>query len=506
MLNIKRIKTNGHGILDLTNNTPLTVPDFSVEPPSDDPAAGSHPLIHASTSRMYNFANGGRYWQMEFEKNPYFQFSFFMPTTGWSCIDEDGNFVNNYKFRDQQIEFLIGIFEHWNHFKDYKLVIDFCDESPDLNDCLEQIYELLRLYEIPINKFILCGHNFLGQQTVNTYADTIKMPPIKYIVKWDMAGHMNHNDIENLLVRHPFDGKEVKLEFVDLNEWDTVRKHSMTFLNRRQCYPRVVLLWLLYINGIHSTRALISAFPPLRYFGFSTGVAASPERIVGYQQLREYIRLYVPSKLVTVTEDSWRDFLDKMKIGQSLDNDHEFIGDIESKHIPERTNSYIWLTSETVAEMKLPNLFFTEKVLKPMVNGQALLCYSQKDFIKNFKKLGFHTLAEEFGINESYDDEPDDEKRFLLLADEVIKMSRIPQIELHERWKSAKNKIIENQVRTACFLKNIRNNHAANIAMYVTDNIIEDYNLDNILKSTPDEILKFYNTTFKLDKIEIPRK
>jgi len=105
-------------------------------------------------------------------------FNFFIPTSGWNEIDRFGRFSANWRLREQQVDFLLSYFEHWEQLKEYNLVIGFCDESPVLDEIVEQIYDCMNLYNIPKDSVMIMGHNFLGQNTINALCQERKELPI----------------------------------------------------------------------------------------------------------------------------------------------------------------------------------------------------------------------------------------------------------------------------------------------------------------------------------------
>ena len=100
-------------------------------------------------------------------------------------------------------------------------------------------------------------------------------------------------------------------------------------------------------------------------------------------------------------------------------------------------DSYLWYPTETVADPKERNIFYTEKFLNPMMYRQGLIAYAQP-MVETFKQLGFYTLAEELGFSEEYDSVEDNEKRMKMIPKEITKL-RSTAIDMHERWLSAKS-------------------------------------------------------------------
>jgi len=64
--------------------------------------------------------------------------------------------------------------------------------------------------------------------------------------------------------------------------------------------------------------------------------------------------------------------------------------------------------------------FLTEKTIKPLLIGQPFVIYSSQGFLQHVKNLGFCTFGTLW--DESYDQEPDYEKRALMVANLCIKL------------------------------------------------------------------------------------
>ncbi len=135
-----------------------------------------------------------------------------------------------------------------------------------------------------------------------------------------------------------------------------------------------------------------------------------------------------------------------------------------------------------------------------MVYGQGLILYGQPGMISKFKKLGFHTLAEELGFSEEYDSIKDNEKRLKAISKEIAKLCEVPLLELHKRWLTAKPKIEENRKRMMSQLTNIDGNFWDNLNSYTNKKIREPYNADKIKSTNTDEVLKEYQELFNIEQ------
>lgn len=78
-------------------------------------------------------------------------------------------------------------------------------------------------------------------------------------------------------------------------------------------------------------------------------------------------------------------------------------------------NSYYSLVAETNAVNHWN--FYTEKIVKPILAQRLFIVIAGQGYLSNLKKLGFQTFGNV--IDESYDNEPDDLKRWTMALDQV---------------------------------------------------------------------------------------
>lgn len=102
------------------------------------------------------------------------------------------------------------------------------------------------------------------------------------------------------------------------------------------------------------------------------------------------------------------------------------IADENNFHINDPFNSLANLHSKTlfsIVNETLANnvcnttLFFSEKILKPILNFQPMIIYGQQGINKKLSMLGFKTYEEYFNLD--FDDESDDLIRYMKLLDSV---------------------------------------------------------------------------------------
>ena len=76
---------------------------------------------------------------------------------------------------------------------------------------------------------------------------------------------------------------------------------------------------------------------------------------------------------------------------------------------------------------------FSEKQAKPIVTQRPFILVGTKDHLKAFRSLGFKTFAPV--IDESYDDEPDMEKRFTMILDAMNKLCEQDPREVYKKLR-----------------------------------------------------------------------
>jgi len=97
-------------------------------------------------------------------------------------------------------------------------------------------------------------------------------------------------------------------------------------------------------------------------------------------------------------------------------------------------NSYYSCVIETVIPADNSFAMFSEKEAKPIIAKRPFIIVGSKDHLKAFKKLGFKTFSPV--IDESYDDEPDKDKRVKMIFDAMEKLNRRDPIEVYQELES----------------------------------------------------------------------
>jgi hypothetical protein len=102
------------------------------------------------------------------------------------------------------------------------------------------------------------------------------------------------------------------------------------------------------------------------------------------------------------------------------------------------TDSYIHIVTETNFSK---DIFPTEKIINPMIVLQPFILFGAPGYLKYIKELGFKTFNG--FIDESYDDEYNDGKRFEMICNEIKRLSELSLEEIHSWYISIIIPILE---------------------------------------------------------------
>jgi len=88
-------------------------------------------------------------------------------------------------------------------------------------------------------------------------------------------------------------------------------------------------------------------------------------------------------------------------------------------------------------------IYMSEKVFKPISNLVPFIIVSTPLFLKKLREIGFKTFSP--WIDESYDNEVDNDKRFFMILDEVKRLCSMSKEEIHKWYYEMEDILIYNQ-------------------------------------------------------------
>jgi hypothetical protein len=117
-----------------------------------------------------------------------------------------------------------------------------------------------------------------------------------------------------------------------------------------------------------------------------------------------------------LTVDDWQEFKRALPL---LADGNNFHINAPFDHLPALHSKTLFsIVNETlISNYKNTSLFFSEKLLKPIINYQPMAIYGQPGINRKIQMLGFKTYEDYFDL--SFDDEPDDVLRYKKLLKSV---------------------------------------------------------------------------------------
>ena len=105
-------------------------------------------------------------------------------------------------------------------------------------------------------------------------------------------------------------------------------------------------------------------------------------------------------------------------------------------------NSYFDICFESFFYSESEAISLTEKIFKPIINFQPFIYVATKGSLQILRDLGFKTF-EPF-VDESYDQEPNNDKRLFMAYEQIKKLCLLPKKELHDLYWRMEEILIHN--------------------------------------------------------------
>jgi hypothetical protein len=121
-------------------------------------------------------------------------------------------------------------------------------------------------------------------------------------------------------------------------------------------------------------------------------------------------------KKLDLTTEDWQQFRNALPLLADGNNFHintpfDHLADLHSKTLFSIVNETL------ISNYNNTSLFFSEKLLKPIINYQPMVIYGQQGINRKIEMLGFKTYEQYFDL--SFDDEPDDILRYKKLLNSI---------------------------------------------------------------------------------------
>ncbi len=320
--------------------------------------------------------------------------------------------------------------------KNFYLFINYSNEGTLNNEFFEVIYKDAEEFNFPLEKIIFCMSDYNIQKNFDEWYENYttrpdvkdkNLPKIKVLYHiWSLKDKANEF-VKLLNNEKTTFGKNANVcSVVSKNEVTDkiLRQKKFLMLNRRlrphRLYAVLLFNHLNIIDDISVSYDLntmqVFSLEEHAYSEFHLGNEISYDIVKN-----EYEKMKQTKPVSTVDyknlEEVW---------GFNFENKKIYL------------QSYIHIIPET--NFFESGGYFSEKTWKPVGHLQPFIFMGPANGLKEIRRFGFKTFSP--FINESYDDETDNAKRFKMIIDEIERLSKLSIEEIHNWYHSIFEEIL----------------------------------------------------------------
>lgn len=315
--------------------------------------------------------------------------------------------------------------------------------------------ELLK-YQIPANKVFFVSSNISGKKQYKNFCD--KMPTLtKFKINIIEVNHMLESSVE--IYKQVLDNNyntdldellPYKQSFVNKQDLDDMRdmireKYFLSY-NRVIREYRLALIAMIYEMGLQDKGII------------SLGAREVDTAFGGVWP--DYISDFIEDKK---QNEIVSDAVKKIKLLYPIDAD----GDIDANWVyrdGERwggavgqwtnfSHQYKRIYFNVVTESCYYEdcIYMSEKIFKPISNLVPFIIVSNPFFLAKLREIGYKTFHP--WINEFYDEEVDNDKRFFMILDEIKRLCSMSKEEIHKWYYEMEDILLHNQKHFADYEK-----------------------------------------------------
>ena len=336
------------------------------------------------------------------------------------------------------------------------ILINYLHEGHIRQENYKELHNELLNYNIPANKVIFVSSNLNGKKQYETFCDNMPLLT-KSKIHIIEANHMLESsvDIYNYVLDNNYN-KDLdkvlpyKQSFVNKQDLDDVRDtiREKYFL----CYNRVIrdyrlaLIAMIYKMGLQD-KGIIS-------------LGAKEVDIAFGGVWPDYISDFIEDKKQNeIVSDAVKKIKPLYPIDADSDIDANWIykdGERWGGAVGQWTNfshqyKRIYFNIVTESCYNEDCIYMSEKIFKPISNLVPFIIVSTPFFLKKLREIGYKTFHP--WINESYDEEVDNDKRFFMILDEIKRLCSMTKEEIHKWYYEMEDILLYNQEHFASYKK-----------------------------------------------------
>ena len=341
------------------------------------------------------------------------------------------------------------------------ILINYLHEGHIRQENYKELHNELLNYNIPANKVIFVSSNLNGKKQYETFCDNMPLLT-KSKIHIIEANHMLESsvDIYNYVLDNNYNNDldkvlPYKQSFVNKQDLDDVRDtiREKYFL----CYNRVIrdyrlaLIAMIYKMGLQD-KGIIS-------------LGAKEVDIAFGGVWPDYISDFIEDKKQNeIVSDAVKKIKPLYPIDADSDIDANWIykdGERWGGAVGQWTNfshqyKRIYFNIVTESCYNEDCIYMSEKIFKPISNLVPFIIVSTPFFLKKLREIGYKTFHP--WINESYDEEVDNDKRFFMILDEIKRLCSMTKEEIHKWYYEMEDILLYNQEHFASYKKQDGNN------------------------------------------------
>jgi hypothetical protein len=336
------------------------------------------------------------------------------------------------------------------------ILINYLHEGHIRQENYKELHNELLNYNIPANKVIFVSSNVNGKQQYETFCDNMPLLT-KSKIHIIEANHMLESsvDIYNYVLDNNYNNDldkvlPYKQSFVNKQDLDDVRDtiREKYFL----CYNRVIrdyrlaLIAMIYKMGLQDKGII------------SLGAKEVDTAFGGVWP--DYISDFIEDKKQNeIVSDAVKKIKPLYPIDADSDIDANWIykdGERWGGAVGQWTNfshqyKRIYFNIVTESCYNEDCIYMSEKIFKPISNLVPFIIVSTPFFLKKLREIGYKTFHP--WINESYDEEVDNDKRFFMILDEIKRLCSMTKEEIHKWYYEMEDILLYNQEHFASYKK-----------------------------------------------------
>jgi len=341
------------------------------------------------------------------------------------------------------------------------ILINYLHEGHIRQENYKELHNELLNYNIPANKVIFVSSNVNGKKQYETFCDNMPLLT-KSKIHIIEANHMLESsvDIYNYVLNNNYNNDldkvlPYKQSFVnkqDLDDMrDTIREKYFLCYNRVIREYRLALIAMIYKMGLQD-KGIIS-------------LGAKEVDIAFGGVWPDYISDFIEDKKQNeIVSDAVKKIKPLYPIDADSDIDANWIykdGEKWGGAVGQWSNfshqyKRIYFNIVTESCYNEDCIYMSEKIFKPISNLVPFIIVSTPFFLQKLREIGYKTFHP--WINESYDEEVDNDKRFFMILDEIKRLCSMSKEEIHKWYYEMEDIFLYNQEHFASYKKQDGNN------------------------------------------------